>query len=241
MNYTIIVLGVVVIILLYILYKYFSTSATTLSPLAKLSASNPALPMPANSTSLNYAYGVWVSVNSWSTGYKTIFSRNGGTTGVAASVGLPTGLATGSPQIILYLDNSQPYLWCYIDQQSQTDAIGPIQLTQNFPLQTWVYVTISVQGQYVDLYLQGKLVKSIQLKATPTQPGDSTKPVNLGTGCDASIAKFQYYPHSLSPQDVWANYMSGNGQNSAASTFSSYGVNIDLLANGIPQSTFKLF
>ena len=240
MNYTIIVLGVVVIILLYILYKYFSTSATTLSPLAKLSASNPALPMPANSTSLNYAYGVWVSVNSWSTANKTIFSRTGGTAGVAASLSLPTGLAT-DPQIILYLDKTQPILSCYIDQQSVADAIGPIQLTQNFPLQTWVYVSISVQGQYVDLYLQGKLVKSIQLKAAPTQPGDSTKPVNLGTGWDASIAKFQYYPHSLSPQDVWANYMSGNGQNSAASTFSSYGVNIDLLANGTTQSTFKLF
>ena len=239
MDYTIIILGVVVIILLYILYKYFSTSATSLSSKASLSATNTALPMPANSTSLNYAYGVWVSVNTWSNNnYKQIFSRNGGTANTTPFVlsGPPSIGTTGNPQIILYLDKSSPTLSCYIDG----GGIGPIQITQNFPLQTWEYIVISVQGQYVDLYLQGKLVKSVQLLSAPTQPGDITKSVNLGSGWDASIAKFQYYPNSLSPQDVWANYMAGNGQNSLGSTFSSYGVDVGLTANGVQQNRFKL-
>lgn len=269
MNYTIIVLGVVVIILLYILYKYFSTTSVSLSSLASLNTSPPAIPMLANSTSRNYAYGIWVSVNSWdNNNYKVIFSRpSSGTSSFKALNGdtnarnnitkcnlkLPQYLTTpqNASQISLYLDKTTPTLYCYIDQPDTScdNKVGPIALTTNFPLQTWVYVVVSVQNQYIDLYLQGKLVKSVQLTSVPTQPGDDSNSVSLGkdavassntTPWDASVAKFQYYTNSLNPQDVWSNYMAGNGQKMLGTSFSSYGVNVDLTANGVKQNSFKL-
>jgi len=258
MNYTIIVLGVVVIILLYILYKYFTTTSVSLSSLASLNTSLPAIPMLANSTSRNYAYGIWVSVNSWNNNiYKVIFSRPSLNTspfnalsGTNCNSKLPQYLTVSKPtasQISLYLDNTTPTLYCYIDQPdtSCNNKVGPIALTTNFPLQTWVYVVVSVQNQYIDLYLQGKLVKSVQLTSVPTQPGDDSNSVSLGTDAgtptwDASVAKFQYYTNSLNPQDVWSNYMAGNGQKMLGTSFSSYGVNVDLTANGVKQNSFKL-
>ena len=275
MNYTIIILGVIVIILLYILYKYFTTTSVSLATMANLSKTVPPIPMLENSTSTNYAYGIWVSVNAWSSDYKVIFSRpntvnatstvisNSNNSIMKCNLTFPHYLSadgvvstiTQASQISLYLDQTKPTLYCYIDQTATSatcpDKVGPIALTTNFPLQTWVYVVVSVQGQYVDLYLQGKLVKSVKLTLVPTQPGDSTQMVTLGSApnststttpaWDANVAKFQYYTNSLSPQDVWSYYMSGNGQNPLGTSFSSYGVDIDLTKNNKQMNTFKIF
>jgi hypothetical protein len=253
MNYTIVILGVVVIILLYLLYKYFSTSSTSLTTKASLNNGVVSLPMPSTAGSANYSYNVWVCVNTWnSNSLKTIFYRPPGSgsktdplagKSTTGSTALP--LMSGSakspddPQIILYLDKTTPTLFCYIQQTGSTDQIGPIPITTNFPLQSWVYVSISVQSTYLDLYLQGKLVKSIQFKAVPSLP-DTDKPVYLGGSVDANVVGFKYYPNSLNPQQVWSNYMAGNGQ-SALSGLSSYGMNVNLTTNGTVQNTYKLF
>ena len=257
MNYTIIILGVVVIILLYVLYKYFSTNASVISPLASLKLANVALPMPSTAGSANYSYNVWVFVNTWdTTNLKPIFSRiqSTGTPSVvmttlepSATVSVATATATipaNSPQIALYLDKTTPTLKCFIHNAHATTASStdPITITSNFPIQSWVYVTISVQGQYVDLYLQGKLVKSIQLAGVANVPSpDATVQLGTGTaGPDINVAGFTYYPNALTPQQVWSNYLAGNGQNTLGA-LSTYGVNVGLTSNGVAQNTFKLF
>lgn len=255
MNYTIIILGVVVVVLLYILYKYLLSPATSLAAQAYLKTKTPAqLKMPASSSSRNYSYNIWVCVNSWpvTSQYSTIFFRPtaaqtvdvaypgsvSATTPIVLSSGNP---ASTDPQIALFLDKTTPTLYCYIQQTTGgAKYVGAIPLTTNFPIQSWVYVSISVQGNYVDLYLQGKLVKSIQLTVTPTAPGDDTVPTLLGGSIDANVAAFQYYPNALTPQQVWSNYMAGNGQNSVSS-LTSYGVNVDLTSNGAVQNTYTLF
>lgn len=250
MDYTIIILGVVVVILLYILYKYLLSPATSLASQAYLNNGTPAsLTMPASSTALNYSYNVWVCVNSWnSNNLKTIFYRYGSPAvrtdplNNKSSVTSEFNGTSTDPQIILYLDSTTPTLYCYIGQTgtSNCQVIPPIPLTTNFPLQKWVYVSVSVQGQYVDLYLQGKLVKSIQLSCMASSPGDSTVPTYLGARVDANVAGFQYYPNALTPQQVWSNYMAGNGQ-SSLSSLNSYGINVDITSNGTTQNTYTLF
>lgn len=252
MNYTIIILGVVVIILLYLLYKYFSSSSTSLTTKASLNADIVPLPMPSTSGSANYSYNIWVCVNTWnSNSFKTIFFRpptgsSSKTDPLSAVKSLPlingANKSSDDPQIILYLDKTTPTLFCYIQQTgsaSDANQIGPIPITTNFPLQSWVYVSINVQSTYLDLYLQGKLVKSIQFKTVPSLP-DTDNPVYLGGSVDANVVGFKYYPNSLNPQQVWSNYMAGNGQ-SALSGISSYGLNVDLTTNGSVQNTYKLF
>jgi len=243
MNYTIIILGVVVIILLYVLYKYFSTSASVISPLAKLNNANAPLPMPSTAGSANYSYNVWVFVNSWSNDFKPIFSRIDGKSGLTSAIMTAEAAPTGatSPQIALYLDQSTPTLKCFIKTNPVIDS-QTITITSNFPIQSWVYVTVSVQGQYVDLYLQGKLVKSIQLARQAEVPSpDATVQLGTGTaGPDINVAGFVYYPNALPPQQVWSNYLAGNGQNTLG-TLSTYGVNVNLTSNGVAQNTFKLF
>ena len=226
MNYIIIVLGIIVLILVYILYKYFTTSASTLSAKTNLNSTTPlSIPITDSPQSVRYAYGLWISVNTWKAGAKNIFARK----------------VSANNQISLDLGAASPTLTCTLGQtcaggSTATDAMT---LTNNFPIQKWTYIVVSVDGQMVDLYLDGLLIKSVQLNCPAEQP-DATEPVTLGIGYDAQVAGFQRWATPLNPQDVWSNYIKGNGS-SITSMFSSYGVNVGLTKNSVQQNTFTLF
>ena len=236
MDYTIVILGVIVVILIYILYRYFSTTSTTLTTKADLKTVHPAIPI-TNATSVRYAYGVWVYVNSFTGGnYKPIFQlpTNGSNISVAT-----TSVMTGN-NIQLYLDKTKPILYCDI----LTSAVTPqIQITPNFPLQTWVYVVISVDNNYADFYLNGKLIKSIQLAGSQTPATAATNifigDTGNGVKPDIQIAGFYRWSKPLNPQEVWSNYLAGNG-NPMSSMISSFGMNVALVKDNVEQSKFAL-
>lgn len=237
MNFTIIILGTIVIILAYILYKYFSTSASTLSKQTSLTATNPQIPITENPQSVRYAYGIWVYVNTWNGLDHTLFSRLNSDSN-----------SNSQNQIKVYLDQNSPTLFCNIAQKDKAGGActGPITLTTNFPIQKWVYIVISVDNQYVDCYLDGKLIKSLQLGCLPATPPAAGAGnivlggVNPANNIDAFISGFQRWTTPLNPQEVWSNYMSGNG-NTTNKLFSSYGMSVALSKDNVQQSQFNIF
>ena len=237
MDYTIVILGVIVVILIYILYRYFSTTSTTLTTKADLKTVHPAIPI-TNATSVRYAYGVWVYVNSFTGGnYKPIFQLPTSASTISAA---STTVMTEN-NIQLYLDKTNPILYCNI---LTTTTTPQIQITPNFPLQTWVYVVISVDNNYADFYLNGKLIKSIQLAGPQTQITATTPQIFIGdTGVgvkpDIQIAGFYRWSKPLNPQEVWSNYLAGNG-NPMSSMISSFGMNVALVKDNVEQSKFAL-
>lgn len=200
MNYLVIALAVVVIVLLYVLWKYFLTSSTVLLTEARLSSPPAAItdiPSPTNTT---YTYGIWLYVNSWNKlSSKTVFSR--------------------SQNIEVFFpidDRPELYVSVMLDDNNWQD----IPITYNFPIQKWVQILVSVDGgNYVDCYLDGKLVKSVQLFSfarTPPDGGASGVPILVGTSADypsnsitmdASIANFYRWPSAINPQIAWQSYL----------------------------------
>lgn len=225
MNWSYIVLGVMIVILLYVLYlNYFATSQTKLSTQTTLNTTSlPGIAITDAPTSTRYAYGIWLYVNTWNnTNTKPIFSRPG--------------------QIAVYLDNSTPTLYCDISQNciGTNSPTTKMAITQNFPIQKWTYVTVNVDNQFVDMYLDGKLVKSIQMSCTQTTPPDITKQMFLGgtQPNDIFVALFHRWSTPLSPQDVWAQYMKGNG---ITNTFmSKYGVRMTVSKDAVDQTSVNL-
>ena len=224
-----IILAVIAITLFYFLYSYFSTKPTELAAIADLSTgSNPVIILNAGNS--RYAYGIWVYVDSWSSAavnIKTIFSRTN--------------------NISLTLDSVSPTLKCNLTTKLATSSpiaaavVVPITITDNFPIQKWTYVVISVDGSYIDCYLDGKLVKSKLVKDVdnkiPLAPSKSTN-VELGQ-FDAHISKFKYWTSPVNTEDVWSAYKEGNGQSSLANNLTSYAANISILKDGIVQNTFS--
>lgn len=235
MNPVVIVLAIIVIILIYILYMYFSGTSTTLQPSASLKTVVPAITPIANPRYTTYSYGLWININTWdSTVSKTIFSRLG--------------------NISLYLDKNTPTLYCDLAMSSGTPPIKTIMITDNFPIQKWTHVIISLDNQFMDVYIDGKLVKS-QRFFTPPQTGgvagimpatppDNPVPVILGNptgGFDAYVAKFTRWTTAMDPQTAWNTYMSGNGGNTLTNMFSSYNVNMNILKNNVQTASYSLY
>jgi len=234
MNIVAIILAIIVILLFYILYKFFLLKSTELSKSASLNATNPDISIDNSPTSTRYAYGIWLYVNSWDSSIrKVIFERN--------------------ENIKLSFDNTSPVLNCEIYMND--DSYKKLEITDNFPLQKWTYIVVSVDNQYVDTYLDGKLIKSGRMfDTTTTGSGDSQStstiapkdptevPMILGGGSqfDAYITKFKHWDEPVDPQTVWSGYMDGNGQGSIKHFISSYGIDLSVLKDNVEQSKYRI-
>lgn len=233
MNILILILAVVIILVLawYIYNRYFSgvntltTGQVSLNTGTQITPIQPAQLSYPNST--RYAYGVWIYVNSWNTNAtKVIFSRNS--------------------DMIVYLDKVTGTLNCIVSPTGNNpDAItnngtkqnAVINITNNFPLQKWVFIVVNIDNTIVDVYLDGKMVKSLQI---PQVTPDTTSPLNIGNGYDAVITYLQRWSYPLDPQSVWNSYMNGNGS-SLLSSINNYHGNLQLMQNNQVQGNYWVF
>lgn len=247
MTPTTIILSVVILLLVYVLYAYLTGTVTKISQNANLNAAIPPITKIEGARNTRYGYSIWVYVNTWNNNStKTIFSR-------------PNSLR-------LYLDNTSPTLKLDLAMNGAlVNNVPPtmtMNITNNFPLQKWVCVCVSVDNQFVDAYLDGKLVKSQRFYASaasanappatiatmPLSPPDATaSPIYLGnseTGqtfapFDAFIAEFKRWSAPIDPQSAWDTYLAGNGTNGVASAFSAYGIDVSVLKNKVEQTRFS--
>jgi hypothetical protein len=136
-------------------------------------------------------------------------------------------------------------------------------ITDNYPIQKWCCIVISVDNVFVDFYLDGKLVKSQKLETAPKQPldvgdasSDSTANIILGgsynnsntdtaftyTTFDAAVNNFTRWSTPVNPQIVWNNYINGNGTNMGIlPKMSSYNFKLNVLKNNADYTSFSLF
>ena len=88
-----------------------------------------------------------------------------------------------------------------------------VEITDDFPIQKWVYFVLNVKDQIVECYLNGKLIKSQIIESTSSDLTPSTrKDLYLGDGStEGYITKFKHGASVLTPDQVWKNYLAGNG------------------------------
>lgn len=209
MKAVVIVLIFVLIILSYVLYVTFSGSTSVIMKQTSLTGQPLTVPI-TNALSTRYSLGLWIYVNTWNTiNEKVIFN-------------LPNVMT-------LSIDQTLPKLKLTIN------SIVYI-ITSNFPIQKWSYVTINVDNSYLDLYLEGKLVKSLKFNGELINKNNSIT-IGSGTPCDITIANFNRSSTSLTPHDVMLTYMKGSGVKSS----SSYGLNINVLKNNETTGTYTVW
>ncbi len=99
---------------------------------------------------------------------------------------------------------------------AHSDPNAYITITEEFPLQKWVYIVVNVvNNSIIEAYLNGKLVKTLQLTpakiAAFTPNARSSITIGGATSVDGYLTKFKRDPSALSPDDIWNNYLAGNG------------------------------
>lgn len=259
MAVTYIVLGVILVILLYVIYVYFASSASTLATIVDCSKKSTYVDGTklSNPTSSSFTYGLWIYIRDWAS---TTTTTSSGITNIFYRSGFTTSTGTAKNTLHVFLENSSPKLCvqfsdCTVGSSytKNTEAKAPttndtyaydaaITASSAVPLQKWLYLVVSVDGGiYVDIYIDGKMVKTAVLKypvvgqgATTTStdvPGVVIGPFN------GYVSTFTNWGYALDPQTVWSYYMKGNG-NSLGTT---YGVDMSILKNEETQSKYRLF
>jgi hypothetical protein len=248
-----IVITVVVIVLIFMMLKYIFADPYTLQNIqsGKTSSTIEASSLATNGTntpSSNFAYSVWFYVNDWNYKYgdpKVIFGRMGAPS--APGVGSVPGIGGLDPCPAVVLgaveNNISVSLGCYpgADDEPTTPGGNTVVSTfsiANVPIQKWVNLIISVYGRTMDLYIDGKLVRTCLLPGVASVNKNANIHVTPAGGFDGWTSKLQYYPNSLNPQEAWNIYT--QGYSSWSSMMNAYQVQISLIQNGTTQSSVTI-
>lgn len=212
------ILGVViVVILLYIIWSYFFTSIEVLMSFQKgTELFNMSLNKVVDSSKNNYSFSVWTYIDDWGVNYGN--SKN--ILAVAPGTKSPCFFA-------LYFSKTTNDLNIYIEPDNP-NAVGSNENVYNslsstcsitnFPLQTWVNISVSVYNRAIDVYIDGKLIKTCSMPTVASPISNSSTIFIGGTkapdnnqvpGFSGFIASVVYSPDVFSPKEVWDIYSRG--------------------------------
>jgi len=248
-----VVITIIIVVLVLMLLRYLFTDPSTLQNIqdGKTSTTISASSLATNGSNVpssNFSYSVWFYINNWNYRYgeqKVIFGRMGAPSAKdSGSVDGINGLDP-CPAVVLGAveNNISVSLGCYpgANQQPTTPGGNTVIHTcsvANVPIQKWVNLIVSVYGRSMDLYNDGKLVRTCLLPGVASVNNASNIYVTPMGGFDGWTSKLQYFPNSMNPQEAWNIYT--QGYSSWSTMFSSYQLQVSLVENGQAQSTVTI-
>lgn len=221
-----IILGVLlVLVIVYMIFQSYFSGKTALTNQISYKSNPPDIEVSkiAAPDALRFSYTIWVYVNNWNTDKeKVIFNREN--------------------EMKLYLDTTQSKLVCIVGNPLDS-ASTKIIVTNNFPIQKWVCITVSLDEKIVDLYLDGKLVKSVQTNGLGNSDTYANSNISFkGEGLwDGTFSKFERRPDVTDPHGAWEKYMEGNGGSTLSRALGNYNINLSILKDNVATSKFTLF
>jgi hypothetical protein len=183
----------------------------------------------------NFAYSVWFYVNDWNYRYgqpKVLFGRMS-----KSSVSMSgLGVSGSEPCPLVQFNSNANDLEIYLQNYSttattETTATTPFKCAvSNIPIQRWVNLSISVYGRTLDVYLNGKLVKTCVMPGIAKINNTTDLSLTPNGGFEGWTSKFSFFPMPMNPQDAWDIY--SKGPTTAFSSLSAYQLQVALLNNG---------
>jgi hypothetical protein len=176
----------------------------------------------------NFAYSIWFYVNDWNYRYgqaKVLFGRMKQSSSKISGI----GVAGSNPGPLVQFNSNANDLEVYLQTYPRTT--NPFKCAvSNIPIQRWVNLSISVYGRTLDVYLNGKLVKTCVMPGTAEIDNTMDLSLTPDGGFEGWTSKFAFYPMPMNPQDAWDIY--AKGPTGAFSSLSAYQVQLALLNNG---------
>ena len=197
--------------------------------------------------SSNFAYSIWFYINDWNYRYgenKVIFGRMGALSGDGEGPVPGINGIDPCPAVVLgkIENNISISLGCYPGVNEATTSGGNTVVhtcsVANVPIQKWVNLVFSVYNRAMDIYIDGKLVRTCLLPGVASVNNNAKIYVTPLGGFDGWTSKLQYYPNSLNPQEVWNIYT--KGYSNGMSLFNSYQVQVSLVKNGNTESSVTI-
>ena len=224
----------VLLLVIYVVINLFSKP----SKLISMSKGNEEQTISAaklkNSTnSYDYTYSMWFYVDDWNYKFgqdKILWERQDeeGKAGPSVSLGKMQNDITIS--MACYPTTSNPQL-----QDNLHTCV-----VKNFPLQKWVNLIISLQGQTLDVYIDGKLQKTCVLEGVVKVNKEEDVKVTPAGGFSGWTSNFQYWDKASNPQEAYNIYRKGYGGGVLGNAFNKYKLRVQVLKDNDVAGGFEI-
>jgi hypothetical protein len=231
-----ILLVVAVVIILYFAFTYFF-SDPTVADLAgmhngKIVKKIPAEKIPAPQGSNDFTFSIWFFVNNWNYRYgqeKFILKRsnNGGDH-------CPEIKLSGST------NNLEVALATYPDSGDATTATIHTCTVRDVPLQRWTHLLTTTSGRTLDVYLDGKLVKTCLLPGVPKMDAKAELQLCPSGGFSGYTSKLRYYARTLGPRESYEIYREGYSDSMFADALNRYKIRLGFYKDNQEVNGFEL-
>ena len=225
-----IIIGVVVILLIIVIVRWLMGDSSKLSGLTdakkvtKISSEDL-----EQSNASNFAYSVWFYIDDWSYRYgepKIVLGR------------LDADMKP-SPSIVLGAieNNIKIETTVYPSAQSNSGSTHTCNVA-NVPIQRWVNLIVSLYGRTLDVYIDGKLVRTCVLPGVAKIANNAPIYITPLGGFSGYTSSVHYYGDALNPQQAYNIYRAGYG-GSGIGGF-PYEIQVSYLKDGEEQGSFTI-
>ena len=231
MNFTTILIWTVIVVVIYFIIRYLMLS-DNLSSLesAKNEQKISSTSLVQNENAANFTYSIWFYINDWNYRYgeeKIIYARLD---------------ENNEPSPSVSLDSLQNDVLIKMSTYPSSDKEMTSMHTcrvKNVPIQKWVNLIVSVYGRSLDVYIDGKLVRTCILPGVPKVVNEKDLFITPNGGFSGFTSKFAYFKEASNPQQAWNIYKKGYGS-AIFSVFDKYRVDVSLFANNEKQGSFSI-
>ena len=228
-----IVLIILIILLFLLLIHYVMKDSNKLSELTSGETSQTinSGDLPDGESSSNFTYSIWFYIDDWNYKYgndKILFVRT--SSGVLCpKVYFTPSVNTLAVELDVYssenTDSTQPNFICGIP---------------NIPIQKWSNFLMTSYGRTMDLYLDGKLVKTCLLPGVPKIESSASVYITPNGGFSGWTSSFKYWGESTNPQKAWDIYKEGYGGNWLGNLFGQYSIKISIVEGETEETTITI-
>jgi hypothetical protein len=227
---------IIALVVFYYIYKGITTTgAITSLTDAKTSQTIDPSKLVSNSGTNNYTYSIWMYVDNWNYRYgepKVVFGRSDRSS---------QGESNPSPSVVL--GAMQNDLTISITTYPTSSGGSPLIhncVIKNVPLQKWTCLLISLYGRSLDVYLDGKLVRTCVLPGVAKVNKSAPISITPNGGFDGFTAKFTYFDGPTNPEEAWNIYKRGFASGGFGSLFDKYKIKVSFMEDNVEQGSLEI-
>lgn len=240
MNLKNIIIGIVVVLLIYFIYIWIFGDSSRSYLLGMRDAKKKMVIDGSHfpkGNSADYTYSMWINVSNWNYRageQKAILSRRNSDGKPAPYISLGANLNNIEVSLATYATKSE-------GGQIHTCSLD------NIPLQAWANIIVTLNNRALDLYLDGKLVRTCVLPGVPKQSTGQhlvvCEPPQGGSagGFDGYISNVNYLSRPVNPREAYAIYREGpGGSNWFTNVFNKYRLKIAFMKENQEVNSFEI-
>ena len=233
-----ILITVVVVVVLYLIIRalFFSSQLTSIEDARKqqvIKASD--LGAGDSNNTANFTYSIWFYVDNWNHKYgepKIVLGR-------MTSPSEPQfGIVLGAMQNDLNISvETYPSTAQAVSDTSGTNHTCNV---QNIPIQKWVHCLVSLYGKSMDVYIDGKLVRTCMLPGVAKVDTSTDVTITPLGGFSGFTSNFQFWPNATNPQQAYNIYKQGFGGSALGNLFNKYRIKFVFLVDNQEEGAFEI-